>query len=102
MSYAEKTEKSPSLDEKHRSDGSELIPAEVQANINHNEAESIDASSAAGYTVDEENIINNYAIEPEIYPSKYPAPKQQQRYVFLGAGAILFIIILLLISFNVS
>lgn len=102
MSYTEKMGENSALNDKHRSDGSELIPAEVQSKISDQEIASVETHSVAGYTVDEESLVNNYAIEPEIYPSKYPAPKQQQRYIFLGVGALLFVVILLLISFNVS
>lgn len=92
----------PQLNETHHSDGSELIPAEVQANIRHDVVPSLDHSAATNYTVDEEGLLNNYAIEPDIYPSDYPSVKQQKRYVFLGAAAILFVGILVLISFVAS
>lgn len=38
---------------------------------------------------DEEGILNNYAVEPEIYKARYPSAKQQRRYISLRA-AILF------------
>jgi hypothetical protein len=34
--------------------------------------------------------------------AEYPSPKQQRRYVFLGAAAILFVILAFLIAFAVS
>jgi hypothetical protein len=102
MTYTKTQGKTLNLNEKHRSDGSQLIPAEVQVNIRHDEAQSIDAPFTIGYTVDDEGLIDNYAIEPDIYPSEYPAPQQQRRYVFLGAGAALFVVILMLIAFGAS
>jgi hypothetical protein len=88
--------------ESHHSDGSELIPAEIQANIRRNKIDSLDASFANAYTTDDEGLINNFAIEPDIYGAEYPSLRQQRRYVFLGAGASLLVIMLLLIAFFVS
>ncbi|NJO39191.1 MAG: ssl1498 family light-harvesting-like protein [Cyanobacteria bacterium CRU_2_1] len=85
-----------------RSDGSELIPAEVNANIRHDGNRSLDVPFAVGYTIDDEGLINSYAIQPDMSASEYPSPKQQQRYIFLGAGATLFVVTLLLIAFAVS
>lgn len=79
------------------SDGSELIPAEVQANARE-AAEPL----GTGYTVDDEGIVNNYAIEPKMSESEYPSPKQQRRYLFLGAAAILFVALAIWIAFAVS
>jgi hypothetical protein len=103
MTYTKTQGKTLNLNQKHRSDGSELIPAEVQANIlRHDDAQSIDASSPNGYTVDDEGLINNYAIEPGMYPSDYPSPPQQRQYVFQAVGASLFIVILVSIALIVS
>lgn len=102
MTYTKKQGKPLNLNEKHRSDGSELIPAEVQATMSHDDAQSMDTHFAVGYTIDDEGLINSYAIQPDIYPSEYPSARQQQRYAFLGAGAALFVAILLLIAFAVS
>ncbi|HEY9674693.1 MAG TPA: ssl1498 family light-harvesting-like protein [Waterburya sp.] len=75
----------------HRSDGSELIPAEVQANTRNDENKLLNEPLVAGYTVDDEGITNNYAIEPVMYSAEYPSPKQQQHYALQGAVAILFV-----------
>jgi hypothetical protein len=80
----------------HHSDGSELIPSEIKSDLQKND------DLIAGYTEDDEGIINNYALEPSMSAATYPTPKQQLRYVFLGAGAIVFIATLLLIAFAVS
>jgi hypothetical protein len=80
----------------HYSDGSELIPSEIKSDLQSSD------NLVAGYTKDDEGIINNYALEPDISAATYPTPKQQLRYVFLGAGAILFVATLLLIAFAVS
>jgi hypothetical protein len=87
---------------KNASDGSELIPAEVQANIRHDNDSRTSDVAIPGTTVDDEGLINNFATEPKVYPSTYPSPWQQRRYIFLGAAAILFVAILVLISFSVS
>lgn len=88
---------------KSASDGSELIPAEVQANIrHHDDSQRTQSVAIPGTTVDDEGLINNFATEPKVYPSTYPSPRQQQRYIFLGLGAILFVSILVLIAFSVS
>ena len=102
MSYITTKGKTLNPNEAHRSDGSELIPAEVQENIRHDEVPSLGAPFARGYTIDDEGLLNNYAIEPGMYPSDYPSPQQQRRYVFLGAGATLLVIMLLLITFAIS
>jgi hypothetical protein len=102
MTYTTLQEKTLNLNESHRSNGSELIPAEVQANIRHDDAPSIDTPSLRSYTVDDEGLINNYAIEPDLSRAEYPSPRQQQRYIFLGAGAVLFVVALILIAFTVS
>ena len=82
----------------HISDGSELIPAEVKANTGFDNKTPI----SEGYTVDDEGIINNYATEPNMYLANYPSPEQQKRYIFLGAGAILLVVIALMMAFSVS
>jgi hypothetical protein len=80
----------------HHSDGSELIPAEIKSNLESND------NLVTGYTKDDEGIINNYAIEPDMSAATEPTSKQQLRYVFLGVGAIFFVATLLIIAFSVS
>jgi hypothetical protein len=86
----------------HRSDGSELIPAEVQANTRNDESKLLNEPLVAGYTVDDEGITNNYALEPAMYLAEYPSPKQQQRYALQGAVAILFVALTLWSALAVS
>jgi len=87
----------------HRiSDGSELIPAEIQANIGFHNSQLVNIPLSRGYTVDDEGIINNYATEPDMSLADYPSPKQQKRYIFFGAGAMLLVVIILLTAFAVS
>lgn len=102
MRYTDKEGTTLNLHEHHTSDGSELIPAEVQANIRHDGNKLLDLPLSPGYTVDDEGINNNYAIEPDMSSAKYPSPKQQRRYIFLGAGAILFVAAIVLIAFVAS
>jgi hypothetical protein len=80
----------------HYSDGSELIPSEVKSKLQSKE------NLVAGYTKDDEGIINNYGLEPDMFAASYPTPKQQLRYVFLGVGALVLVSTLLLIGFAVS
>ncbi|MGQ4650620.1 photosystem II assembly protein Psb34 [Lyngbya aestuarii] len=102
MRYTNKEGKTLNLDENLPSDGSELIPAEVQANTRLDESKLPDVPLAPGYTVDDEGINNNYAIEPDISSAEYPSPKQQRRYIVWGAVAILFVALIVLIAFVVS
>lgn len=98
MSYTDKEKKAAAHPP---SDGSELIPAEVQANSKV-ASKSPNAPLGAGYKVDDEGIVNNYAIEPDVSEAEYPSPKQQQRYIFLGAAAILFVALAIWIAVGVS
>jgi hypothetical protein len=99
MSYTDKEKKAVTHPP---SDGSELIPAEVQASTRKEAGKSLNEPLEAGYRVDEEGIVNNYAIEPEMSKAEYPSPKQQRSYIFLGAAAILFVALVVWIAFGVS
>jgi hypothetical protein len=90
------------LNQSHHSDGSELIPAEVQANTRRNDQSSIDVPTPSGSTVDDEGRLNNFAVEPKVYPSEYPSPRQQRRYIYWGIAAATLVISLVLISRIVS
>ncbi len=85
-----------------RSDGSELIPAEVSKNIGNSGQNSFDRPKKDGYTMDDEGIINSYAIEPDEYQASYPAPYQQRRYLLRGAIALVFIGCIVWVAFIVS
>ncbi|WP_008314673.1 photosystem II assembly protein Psb34 [Leptolyngbya sp. PCC 6406] len=85
------------------SDGSELIPAEVQAANRHQDDNQRTKDVAIpGTTVDDEGLINNFATEPKVYPATYPSPPQQRRYILWGAAALVLVSILVFISFAVS
>lgn len=95
----------------HHSDGSELVPAEVQVNERHadhqkgNATQTGDAtqtSAIPGSTLDDEGLINNFAVEPKVYPSEYPSPRQQRQYIYWGIAAALLVASLVLISTFVS
>ena len=47
-------------------------------------------------------VLNNYAVEPEMYYATYPSPEQQQRYALQGALATLLVATLVLVSLAVS
>jgi hypothetical protein len=84
------------------SDGSELVPAEVQGKVDNNGNPLVSQSLNNGYKVDDEGIINNYAIEPEEYRASYPAPYEQRRYLRQGAIAFVFIAFVIWVAFTVS
>jgi hypothetical protein len=89
----------------HHSDGSELVPAEIQVNQHLDEPEQgaqSEGSTISGSTIDDEGLINNFAVEPKVYPSKYPSPREQRRYISWGIATTLLIAALLLISKFVS
>jgi hypothetical protein len=86
----------------HTSDGSELIPAEVRAGTKEEISQRQNKSLEAGYIVDDEGIVNNYAVEPDTSLANYPSPEQQKRYIFLGGGAALLVTSVLAIAFTVS
>lgn len=85
-----------------RSDGSELIPAEVQARTHRQGSQLLNLPLVPGYLVDDEGIINNYAIEPGMSLAEYPSPEQQHRYIFQGVIAILLVALTLMTAFTVS
>ncbi len=55
------------------------------------------------YTTQLDNgTINNYALEPKMYLSDYPAVYEQRRYIVQGALAAMVVTATVLISFAVS
>lgn len=89
----------------HHSDGSELVPAEVQAHKRDGEYDEGALSGKSvipGSTIDDEGLINNFAVEPKVYPSEYPSPREQRRYIYWGIAATLLVAALGLISKFVS
>ncbi|MEM8777591.1 MAG: ssl1498 family light-harvesting-like protein [Cyanobacteria bacterium P01_G01_bin.49] len=98
------------------SDGSELIPAEVAAKKrregseppnepvtdNQEQQSTGNPTSTEGYTVDQEGLVNNYAVTPKLQEAKYPTPKEQFNYLIWGGIAAAFVITLIFIAFNVS
>jgi hypothetical protein len=53
-------------------------------------------------TVNENGILNNYAAEPKMYYSEYPAIWEQRKYVIQAVFATLIVTTLVLVSFTVS
>jgi len=90
------------LNQPNHSDGSELIPAEVQANTRRDDQSSVEMPTPSGSTVDDEGRLNNFAVEPQVYPSEYPSPRQQRRYIYWGLAAAGLVVSLVLISKFVS
>jgi hypothetical protein len=54
------------------------------------------------YTIDETGVMNNYAVEPDMYFAVYPSVEQQRHYLFQGAFAILLVATTLLTALAVS
>ena len=54
------------------------------------------------YTVDETGILNNYAVEPTIYPAQAPSEDEQRQYVYQAVVAALFVTLTILTAFAVS
>ncbi len=53
-------------------------------------------------TVNEDGVLNNYATEPKMYYSEYPAIWEQRKYLIQGVFATLIVTTLVLVSFSVS
>jgi hypothetical protein len=83
-------------------DDSETISVEVQANMPEKARELPKEPLKPGYTVDDEGNFNVYAVEPKMYKAEYPSGKRQQRYILLGAIAILFVSFVMWIAFTAS
>jgi hypothetical protein len=53
-------------------------------------------------TTNECGVLNNYAVEPQMYLASYPSSEQQARYKVQGAIAALLVTALVLVSLGVS
>ncbi|MDZ8027138.1 MAG: photosystem II assembly protein Psb34 [Nostoc sp. SerVER01] len=53
-------------------------------------------------TVNEDGVLNNYAAEPKMYYSEYPAIWEQRKYLVQAAFATLIVTSLVLVAFSVS
>jgi hypothetical protein len=85
-----------------RSDGSELIPAEVTARLSREGNEFRTQPMPLGSTVDQEGLTNTYAVMPSVYPATFPSAEQARRYMVQGACAMLFVVGLIATAFAVS
>jgi hypothetical protein len=54
------------------------------------------------YTTDETGVMNNYAVEPNMYFAVYPSVEQQRSYLAQGAVAILLVATTLFTALAVS
>lgn len=102
MNNMQPKEKKLDSNQPHHSDGSELIPAEVEVDLQHDDEKSTEGSAVPGSTIDDEGRLNNFAVEPKIYPSEYPSLPQQRRYIYWGVAAVSLVVLLILISRFVS
>ncbi|HEY9688425.1 MAG TPA: ssl1498 family light-harvesting-like protein [Coleofasciculaceae cyanobacterium] len=85
----------------HHSDGRELTPAEVQVRMMRDMDQPL-GKQPAGYTVNDEGLMNAYSLEPAMYFSEYPTPDRQRRYVVQMEIAALVIVLAVLVAFFVS
>jgi hypothetical protein len=54
------------------------------------------------YTMNNEGLLNNYAVEPPVYYAEFPSEWQQQRYALQGAVATLLVALTILTAISVS
>ena len=54
------------------------------------------------YTVDETGVMNNYAVEPEMYFAEYPSEEQQNRYKLQAGIAALVVTVTFFVALGVS
>jgi hypothetical protein len=101
-SQASKIAKDASKSQSHFSDGSELAPAEVIARMNREGDSFLSLPNTMGATVDQEGLVNNYAVMPQVYLADFPSPAQARKYAFQGAFALLFFASLIFTAFAVS
>jgi hypothetical protein len=79
----------------------ELIPAEVNAQMERKGDEFFQSPHPKGATVDQEGLNNNYAVEPEEYFTQPPAVYEVRQYLIQGLVASAFVGGLVLIAFYV-
>ncbi len=53
-------------------------------------------------TINEDGVLNNYAVEPKVYFAEYPSPEQQQRYTLQAAIAFGIVALSVLTALAVS
>lgn len=53
-------------------------------------------------TVGNDGLLNNYAVEPDMYYAEFPSEWQQKQYLFQGAIAISLIAFTILTAVSVS
>ena len=54
------------------------------------------------YTVDETGVMNNYAVEPDMYFAEYPSEEQQSRYKLQAGIAALLVTATFFVTLAVS
>jgi hypothetical protein len=54
------------------------------------------------YTQEEGGRLNNFAVEPKVYPAEPPTKSQQRNYIILGSAAALLVAGLLAVAFYAS
>ena len=77
---------------------SELISAETKADRNNYSNKSLQS----GCAINDGEIVNNYAAEPDASLANNLLSKQQKPYILFGIGAILFIAIASATAFNLN
>jgi hypothetical protein len=50
------------------------------------------------YTREEGGILNNFAVEPDVYTAKPPTKNEQRNYLVLGVLGLLFVVGLVVVA----
>jgi len=74
-----------------RPDHRELIPAEAFSRMQR-EGKNFMLPAFGGSTVDQEGLLNNYGIEPEMYFATSPNADQVRNYLYQGLAATALIV----------
>lgn len=78
--------------------GSDLVPAEIQANTSQNDESSVDTPAVSGSMAGNEGWLDNSVVEPEVYPSEYPFSQQQLAYIYRSIATFMLVAALVLLS----
>ncbi|MEM9137745.1 MAG: ssl1498 family light-harvesting-like protein [Cyanobacteria bacterium P01_F01_bin.42] len=54
------------------------------------------------YTEDDSGLLNNFAVEPQMYTAEPPSKKQKKTYMILGAVSGVLLVGLLAVAVTVS
>ncbi len=72
-----------------------LIPAEANSRMQR-EGQAFRQPNTKGTTVDQEGLMNNYGLEPEVYFATPPSLEQARQYGFQGFFAAMLVVSLVI------